>query len=40
MRIPIEHEVRLGIAVPGEIPVHRQKIYGKLQNEAVLTGVG
>src|SRR5208337_471258 len=28
--------VRLGIIAPGEIPVHRQEVYEKMQNEAVL----
>jgi carbon storage regulator len=32
--------VRLGINAPGEIPVHRQEVYGKMQNEAVLMSVG
>ena len=32
--------VRLGIEAPGEIPVHRQEVYEKMQNEAVLMSVG
>ena len=32
--------VRLGIEAPGEIPVHRQEVYQKMQNEAVLMSVG
>jgi carbon storage regulator len=32
--------VRLGIEAPGEIPVHRQEVYEKMQNEAVLMTVG
>jgi len=31
--------VRLGIEAPGEIPVHRQEVYEKMQNEAVLMTV-
>ena len=31
--------VRLGIEAPGEIPVHRQEVYEKMQNEAVLMSV-
>ena len=32
--------VRLGIEAPGEIPVHRQEVYEKMQNEAVAMAVG
>ena len=32
--------VRLGIEAPGEIPVHRQEVFEKMQNEAVLMSVG
>ena len=32
--------VRLGINAPGEIPVHRQEVYEKMQNEAALMSVG
>ena len=32
-------KVRLGIEAPGEIPVHRQEVYEKMQNEAVLMSV-
>ena len=32
--------VRLGINAPVEIPVHRQEVYEKMQNEAVLMTVG
>jgi carbon storage regulator len=27
--------VRLGIEAPGEIPVHRQELYEKMQNQEV-----
>ena len=32
--------VRLGIEAPGEIPVHRQEVYEKLQNQELLMSVG
>ena len=32
--------VRLGIEAPGEIPVHRQEVYEKMQNQEVLMSVG
>ena len=32
--------VRLGINAPGEIPVHRQEVYEKMQNQEILLGVG
>ena len=32
--------VRLGINAPGEIPVHRQEVHEKMQNEKVLMSVG
>ncbi len=32
--------VRLGIEGPGEIPVHRQEVYEKIQNQEVLMSIG
>ena len=32
--------VRLGINAPLEVPVHRQEVYKKMQNEEVLMSVG
>ena len=32
--------VRLGIEAPGDIPVHRQEVYEKMQNQEVLMGIG
>ena len=32
--------VRLGIEAPGEIPVHRQEVYEKMQNQELLMSVG
>ena len=32
--------VRLGIEAPGVIPVHRQEVYEKMQNEEALMSVG
>ena len=32
--------VRLGIEAPGEIPVHRQEVYEKMQNQEVAMAVG
>jgi carbon storage regulator len=32
--------VRLGIKAPGEIPVHRQELYEKMQNQEILMSVG
>jgi len=32
--------VRLGIEAPGEIPVHRQEVYQKMQNQEFLLSIG
>ena len=32
--------VRLGIEAPGEIPVHCQEVYKKMQNQELLLSVG
>ena len=32
--------VQLGIEAPGEIPVHRQELHEKMQNQEILLGVG
>ena len=32
--------VRLGIEAPGEIPVHRQEVYEKMQNQELVMSVG
>ena len=32
--------VRLGIEAPGEIPVHCQELYEKMQNQEVLLSIG
>ena len=32
--------VRLGIEAPVEMPVHRQEVYEKMQNQEVLMSVG
>jgi carbon storage regulator len=32
--------VRLGINAPGEIPVHRQELYEKMQSQEILMSVG
>jgi len=35
-----DDRVLLGIEAPGEIPVHRQGVYEKMQNQEVLMSVG
>ena len=35
-----DDRVLLGIEAPGEIPVHRQEVYEKMQNQEVLMSVG
>lgn len=32
--------VRLGIEAPGEIPVHRQEVFEKMQNEELPVSIG
>ncbi len=32
--------VRLGIEAPGEIPVHRQEVYEKMQRQEVPMSIG